>query len=333
MKALVLNRPHEPLRFTDQPAPKPGRGEVLVALKAAALNRRDYWVTEGLYPDIRCPVILGSDGAGVVTAVGRGVGSHWLGQAVIINPGYYWGDDPSAQSGDFRILGMPDNGTFAELISVPLRQIHRKPELFTWEQAGALPLAALTAFRALMRQGRLESGQTALITGIGGGVATYALQFAVAGGARALVTSSSPAKLDRAAAMGACGGLLYTEPDWADRLLSGYGPVDVVVDGAGGEGYARLIDVARPGGRIVNYGATAGAPGSLDLRKVFWKQLHLVGSTMGSPADFADMLQAVSHRGIQPVIDSVLPLARGNDAIERMKTCGQFGKLVLRIAD
>jgi len=333
MKALVLSQPNEPLCFVDQSSPAPSRGQVLVKLKAAALNRRDYWITQGLYPGIQCPVILGSDGAGVVTAVGEGVDPAWLGRAVIINPGYDWGDDPSAQGGRFRILGMPDNGTFAEFIAAPVGQVYPKPPSLTWEQAGALPLAAMTAFRALMRQGRLQSGQTVLITGIGGGVATYALQLAVAAGAKVLVTSSSPGKLEKAAAMGAFGGLLYTQPDWSEGVVSEFGPVDVAIDGAGGEGYAKLIDVVRPGGRIVNYGATRGAPSGLELRKVFWKQLHLVGSTMGCPADFAGMLEAVSRYGIVPVVDSILPLAQGNAALERMRACGQFGKLVLHMGD
>ena len=324
MKALVLNDVKQPLVLQERPSPKADTGQVIVKLKAAALNRRDYWITQGLYPGIHCPVILGSDGAGT---------ADFKEKEVIINPGYDWGERQEAQSGDFKILGMPDDGTFAEQIAVPQEQLFARPQHLSWEQAAALPLAGLTAYRALFKQGRLQSSQTVVITGIGGGVACIALQLAVAAGATVIVTSSSQAKIDKALAMGAAAGFLYTDEDYASQIKAEFGPVHLIVDGAGGNGYSRLIDMVCPGGRIVNYGATAGIPEKLELRKVFFKQLHLVGSTMGSPEDFAAMLDMVGKHEIRPVIDEVFALSEGNKAFEKMNVSSQFGKLVLRVSD
>jgi len=324
MKALVLNEVKQPLVPQDWPSLKAGKGHVIVKLKAAALNRRDYWITQGLYPGIRCPVILGSDGAGTADFKER---------QVIINPSYNWGQQQEVQGGDFKILGMPDDGTFAEEIEVPQEQLFAKPEHLSWEQAAALPLAGLTAYRALFKQGRLRSLQTVVITGIGGGVACIALQLAVAAGATVIVTSSSQAKIDKALAMGAAAGFLYTSDGYASQVNAEFGPVHLIVDGAGGDGYGELINMVCPGGRIVNYGATAGIPGKLDLRKVFFKQLHLVGSTMGSSGDFTAMLDMVGKYEIQPVVDEVFALNEGNKALEKMNVSSQFGKLVLRVSD
>jgi len=324
MKALVLNEVRQPLVLQDRPGPKAGSGKVIVKLEAAALNRRDYWITQGLYPGIRCPVILGSDGAGT---------ADFKEKEVIINPGYNWGERQEVQSGDFKILGMPDDGTFAEEIAVPQEQLFGKPEHLSWEQAAALPLAGLTAYRALFKQGRLQSSQTVVITGIGGGVACIALQLAVAAGATVIVTSSWQAKIDKALAMGATAGFLYTSEGYASQVKAEFGPVHLIVDGAGGDGYSELIDMVCPGGRIVNYGATAGIPGRLELRKVFFKQLHLVGSTMGSPDDFTAMLDMVGRHEIRPVVDDLFALGEGNKALEKMKVSSQFGKIVLRVGD
>jgi NADPH:quinone reductase-like Zn-dependent oxidoreductase len=324
MKALALNEVKQPLVLQERPSPKVGKEHIIVKIKAAALNRRDYWITQGLYPGIHCPVILGSDGAGIAEIEKN---------EVIINPGYNWGEQQQAQSSDFKILGMPDEGTFAEEIAVPQQQLFAKPKHLSWEQAAALPLAGLTAYRALFKQGRLQSSQTVVITGIGGGVACIALQFAIAAGATAIVTSSSQAKIDKALTIGAKAGFLYTTEGYASQVNEQFGPVHLNIDGAGGDGYGELIDMVCPGGRIVNYGATAGMPNKLELRKVFWKQLHLVGSTMGSPNDFAAMLEMVNKHKIEPVIDEVFDLSDGNKAFDKMNVSSQFGKLVLRVSD
>ncbi len=329
VKALVLNEIKQPLELQERPELEPGAGEVVVRLKAAALNRRDFWITRGMYPGIVTPIVLGSDGAGVVARVGEGVDAAWLGREVVVNPGFDWGACEKAQADRFTILGLPRDGTFAEEVVAPLGQLRPKPASLGWEEAASLPLAGLTAWRALFPQGGLKEGETALVTGIGGGVAVFALQFAVAAGAKVWVTSSSPEKIGRAVELGAVGGFDYTGENWTKTCRQQAGAPDLIIDSAGGPGYAALIDLAAPGGRIVNYGATAGPPEKLDLFKVFWKQLRLQGSTMGSPADFDAMLEFTERHDIKPIVDAVLPLAEGNAAIERMKTSPQFGKLVL----
>lgn len=333
MKSYVLKELKQPLEAEDRESLLPGVGEAVVSLKAAALNRRDYWITQGMYPGITTPVVLGSDGAGVVSAVGDGVDGSWVGREVVINPGLEWGNTQEAQAGEFHILGLPRDGTFAEEVSVPASALHAKPEHMDWSEAAALPLAGLTAYRALFSQGGLKEGETILITGIGGGVATFALQFAVAAGAKVWVTSSSNEKIERAVSLGAQGGFDYRAEDWAKQLLEKAGAVNLTIDSAGGKGYSGLIDVAAPGGRIVNYGATAGPPEKLDMFKIFWNQLRLQGSTMGSPADFESMLQFVSEKSIKPIVDSVQPLDAVNDALAQMKVSPQFGKYVLKVSD
>lgn len=331
MKALVLRNIRESLELEERSALKAAPGEVVVHLKAAALNRRDYWITQGMYPGIEPPVVLGSDGAGLVSQVGDGVDVTWQGREVIVNPGLGWGETQAAQANDFQILGLPRDGTFATEVAVPANQLHPKPIHLSWEEAAALPLAGVTAYRALFSQGELQAGETVLITGIGGGVATFALQFAVAAGAKVWVTSSSPRKIQRAVQLGAQGGFDYTSETWAKECVKAAGPPNLTIDGAGGPGYAALLNLAAPGGRIVNYGATAGPPRKLDLFKVFWKQLRLQGSTMGSPADFAAMVDFVETNGIKPIIDYTFPLGDGNRAIAQMKTSPQFGKYVVTI--
>ena len=194
-------------------------------------------------------------------------------------------------------------------------------------------MAGLTAYRALFKQGGLQSSQTVVITGIGGGVACIALQLAVAAGATVIVTSSSQAKIDKALAIGATTGFLYTSEGYASQVNDEFGPVHLIIDGSGGDGYGELIDMVCPGGTIVSYGITAGPSMKLELRKVYWKQLHLVGSTMGSPEDFAAMLDMVNKHKIQPVVDEVFALSKGNKALEKMNVSSQFGKLVLRVSD
>jgi len=331
MRTLVLKQVGEPLELQSRDELAPGDGEVVVKLRAAALNRRDFWITQGMYPGIKTPVVLGSDGAGTVAKLGSGVDADWESRQVIVNPGWNWGENPAAQADDFCILGMPVDGTFADEVRVPAEYLHEKPQHLSWHEAAALPLGGLTAYRAVFTQGQVAEGETVLVTGIGGGVATFALQFAVAAGAKVLVTSSSEEKIARAVELGAIAGYEYTEKDWAEKLQNDHGPVHLTIDSAGGEGYAHLIDLAAPGGRIVNYGATTGPPKKLDLFKVFWKQLRLIGSTMGSPSDFRAMLELVTSSGIKPVIDDVLPLAEGNESLSRMKNSPQFGKLVLEI--
>ncbi|GAB1488688.1 zinc-binding dehydrogenase [Opitutaceae bacterium] len=314
----------------ERPDPVAGPGEVVVRLQAAALNHRDLWIKLGQYAGLTFPCTPGSDGAGVVESVGAGVDATWVGTKVVINPAFSWGTHQSAQGRDFSILGLPRAGTLAERVVVPVEQLAAKPDHLSWEEAAALPLAGLTAYRALFVRAQLKAGERVLITGIGGGVALFALQFATAIRSEPFVTSSSAAKLERAGGLGARGGFNYLQPEWRVEAIKA-GGFDVIIDGAGGDGIETLLDVAAPGGRIAFYGATRGNPPGLPLRKVFWRQLSVLGSTMGSPADWAAMTAFVALHRIKPVISEVFPLDRVSDAFALMERGGQFGKIVVRL--
>ncbi|MGD9697028.1 MAG: zinc-binding dehydrogenase [Thermoleophilia bacterium] len=334
MNAVVLRETGGPevLSLSEAPDPVPGPGEVVVALRAAALNRRDVFLRKGIAPS-PLPVIPGSDGAGVVRSLGAGASGVAEGDEVVVFPSLGWGGGEAAPAPGFRILGGPDDGTYAELVKVPAENVFPRPRRLSWEESAALPLAGLTAYRALVSRAGLRSGETVLILGIGGGVATIALRIARAAGARVIVTSSSDEKLARAAELGADGGVNYAaDEQWpaAVRELSG-GGVDVVVDSVGST-WAQSIASVRPGGRVVVFGGTGGATPQLTVRPVTTGQVSLLGTTMGSARDFAGLLAAVRHQDWAPVIDSVRPLAEVAAAHAREEEGAHFGKLVLSIA-
>jgi NADPH:quinone reductase-like Zn-dependent oxidoreductase len=334
MQALILEGVNQPIRLKEVPDPQPGAGEVLVQLKAAALNHRDVWIQKGQYAGLKFPVIPGSDGAGIVTKAGAGTDTTLLGKEVIINPGLFWGDNPRTHDRKtFRILGLPDDGTFAGFVKVPAAYVHPKPAHLPFEQAAALPLGGLTGYRALFTRAGLQSGEKVLITGVGGGVAQLVMQFAVAQGAEVYVTSGSDEKIARAVAMGASGGTNYKQSGWAEGLKAQAGAFDVIIDSAAGDGFVKLIDLAALGGRIVFYGGTKGVINGIVPGKVFWKQLSILSCTMGSEKDFADMLSFVTEKRIEPVVDKVFPLANGEVALRYMDSAGQFGKIVLEVAE
>ncbi len=333
MKAVVLPQLGGPeqLQLQDVATPLPAAGQVRVKLHAAALNRRDVWITLGLYPAIRLPCILGSDGAGTIDQVGAQVEPGLVGREVVIYPAYDWGDEPRFPSPTFRVLGMPDQGTFAPYICVPAGHAFPKPTHLNWEQAAAAPLAGLTSWRAVVTQAAVRTGDSVLVTGIGGGVATFALHWAVALGATVWVTSGSPAKLERAQALGAAGGVNYQDSDWSKQLAALAGGFDVIIDGTGGPAFKHYLSLLKPAGRLVIYGATAGnPPEGLDMARLFFRQAQIRGSTMGSPAEFAAMLQLLQERRIVPVVDRIFPLAEAAAAHRRLQAAEQMGKVVLR---
>lgn len=335
MRALVLRENQKSGPEIESVAiPALRENEVLVRIQAAALNHRDLWIQMGRYANITYPAILGSDGCGRVEEVKNSTDAHWLGKSVIINPAIGWGDDPGAQSSGFQILGMPAWGTFAEYLVINSDRLMATPEHLSDVQAAALPLAGLTAFRAVVTQSQVQANQRVLVTGIGGGVALYALQFAFARGAKVFVTSGNDTKITRAQALGAVAGVNYNQADWVASLhaLAG-GGFDVIIDGAGGTAFNNLLDLVGPGGCIVNFGATQGEVERLNLRKLFWKQIRIQGSTMGTDAEFASMLEFVHRIKLQPVIDSVRPIKEFHAALEEMKAARQFGKLVLQVQD
>jgi len=331
VRAVVLRELGDPanLRIEEWPMPVPGPGEVVVRVRAAAINHRDVWIRRGQYAGIRLPAILGSDATGEVTAAADADGQSWIGRDVVIDPSLGWGSDSRAQASTFHLLGMPTEGTYAEFVKVPASNVYAKPGHLTLEEAAALPLATVTAYRALITRGALQRGETVLITGIGGGVALAALTIAVTLGVTAYVTSGSEKKIEMAKRYGAAGGVRYDASDWSRTLLEIIGRrPDVIIDGAGGDTFRHAVDLVRPGGRIVTYGATRGPVSSLEVRRIFWKQIDIHGSTMGTPEDFKRML-AMYAGGLRPVIDSVFPLTDAGAAHARLESGEHFGKIVL----
>lgn len=348
MKALVITEKNKSPAWQEVPDLVAGLGEAIVRVHAAALNHRDVWIQRGQYAGLKYPIVLGSDGAGVVEAVGTGGqpasmassgatgavidGQAWIGKAVIIDPALYWGGQAGYQDPTgFRILGLPDDGTMAEYVKVPVENLVEKPAHLSFEEAAALPLAGVTAYRALFTRALLRAGERVLITGIGGGVALFALQYAVAAGAQVFVSSGSDEKLERARTMGSMGGVNYKNPGWVEELRKLGAGFDVILDGAGGDGFSDLLDLCVPGGRVVVYGATRGNPSNIVLRRIFWKQLNILGSTMGSPEDFGAMVSFVSKREIRPVVDSIFTPEDGEAAFALMEEGGQFGKIVISL--
>jgi zinc-binding alcohol dehydrogenase/oxidoreductase len=331
MKAIVLESAENPLVYKEVEKPTPGPGEVLVQIKAAALNRRDYWIAVGKYAGIKYPTILGADGVGIVAEAGDGA-TEWLNKEVIINPSHNWGDHAEFQSKEFKILGLPDNGTLAEFVLVKAEYLYPKPAHLTWEQAAALPLAGLTAYRALFTKAKIKKGDKVLVVGVGAGTGTFLLQWAIAAGCQVFVTSGSGEKIELAKQLGAAAGVNYKAQDWAEELkLFAGGGFNVIVDSALGSDFAKIPDLCCPGGRIVFFGGTAGNIPEINARPIFWKQLQILGTTMGTQEEFKAMLSFVKEHKIVPVIDEVFPLAEAGKAFDKMGSSRQFGKLVIRI--
>lgn len=322
MKAVRLHEIGGPqhLRIDETPQPQVQSGHKLVRVRAGALNHRDLFITQGLYPNINLPATLGADAAGEVD-----------GKPVVIDPTIGWGDNERVWRPEASILGVPIDGTFAEYVSVPEGNVHEKPVHLSFEEAAALPLGGVTAYRALFTRGELRSGETVLITGVGGGVQTFALLFAKAAGARVIVTSGSDAKLDRARSLGADVALNYrTDPEW-HKAARKMGTIDLAIDSAGGDTFAKVTTIVRWGGRIVTYGGTTG-DSKIRMFPIFWDQLDVRGTSMGSPADFRAMLEFVTRHSIRPVVDRVYDMNDVIEAVERMKLAEQFGKIVLKVS-
>lgn len=330
MKALVLKDAGQ-IELRDVPKPEVTAGKALVRIKASGLNRRDDWIREGKYPNIKFGVTMGSDGAGIVESVSDEKDQPWVGQEVVINPNIDWGPDLEVQSSRYTILGMPVDGTFAEYVCVPVDRLHHKPFHLDFLQAASLPLGGLTAFRALFRRGELRAGQNVLISGFGGGVAQFAFLFAQAAGANVYVTSGSDEKLDKALKLGAKGAYNYKKQATFTDLWKTKGGFDLVIDSAGGDQINNFIKVLKPRGKIVFYGATNGLPTKLDLYRMFWNQLSLLGSTMGSDHEFSEMLKFVSKHQIRPLVDSIRPFSRIAESFPDITRPNKVGKIVFQV--
>lgn len=334
MRAVFFNGKDRPLVVQEIKKFKPVKDQVLVRLHNAALNHLDVWRWREIDNVPSGGVIMGSDGCGVIEGVGEDADSLLIGLEVIINPSLDWGTNPLVQGNSFRILGYPDHGTFSDYIVISKKYVFEKPEHLSFAESASVPLSGLTAYRALFSKARLRATDKVLITGIGGGAALWALQFALSYQARVYVTSGSEVKLNKAKELGALGGFIYKDPEWAQKALkeSG-GGFDIIIDSAGGSEFSKLIELALPGGRIVNFGRTAGNITDISTRLLYWKQVSILGTTMGTRDEFLSMLDFVEGRNIKPVIDKIFPLESIEEAIHRMETGDQFGKIVLQITN
>jgi NADPH:quinone reductase-like Zn-dependent oxidoreductase len=319
MKAIRIHEDGGPevLRYEDAPDPEPAPGDVLIRLRAASLNHLDVWVRRGL-PSVPKPRILGADGAGVDES----------GRRVVINPGLDHGDR-------ITVIGEHTDGTHAELIAMPASNVYPIPDALSFEEAAAFPLVFETVYRMLVTRAGLQEDEWVLAWGVGSGIGSATLVIAKALGAKVLATSSSDAKLERARGLGADALVNHETGDVvaAVKEATGGSGVDVVVEHVGEATWERSLQAARPQGRIVVCGATTGPNPKAALHRVWWKQLTILGSTMGTKADFEGVYELVASGRAKPVVDSVFPLADARAAHERMESGEQFGKIVLSIPD
>ncbi|MFE4712332.1 zinc-binding dehydrogenase [Paenibacillus sp. NPDC056722] len=314
------------LEYKDMTDKQPGAGEVKVRIKAAGLNHRDLFIMAGR-TEQDDPLIMGSDGAGKIEAVGEGVSNHTVGADVIINPCLGWESVDNVPHIP-AIVGGPSEGTFAESIIIPAQNAISKPAYLSWEEAGVLPLSALTAYRALFTRGRLQQGEHVLIPGISGGVATYAMMMALAAGARVSVTSRSEAKRQAALAHGA-NYAFDSNGDWKESMNGK--SVDLILDSIGPATFPHYFDIIRPNGRIVTFGASSGDRIEIPVRSIFFPQISIIGTSMGSSEEFADMLQFMERHCLRPIIDRVYPIQETVEAFHRMQQGEQFGNIGIRI--
>jgi NADPH2:quinone reductase len=338
MKALFFQKHggNEVLEYGERPDPAPGPGEVRVAIKAAAMNRLDVFVRNGI-PDVPLPQIPGADGAGVVDALGEGVEDLAVGDRVLLQPGLYDERCEFCRSGEqslcvrYRILGEHVAGTFAELVVAPRRNVFAIPPGLSFVEAAAFPLVYQTAWRMVVGRAGVRPGETVLVHGVGGGVAGAVLEIARIVGARVIATTSGAAKAAAAREAGAELVIDYKAEDVAQviRKSTAKRGVDVVVDMVGEATWMASLKCAAKGGRIVTCGATSGPNPKEEIRLIFWKQLSILGSTMSNDREFRALLSAVAAGRLRPRIDRVFPLPRAVEAYRRMEAGEHHGKIVL----
>ncbi len=322
MKAIQLVSKESVPKIVEVDMPNVEQAYRNVKVLNAALNHRDLWIAKGQYAKIQYPIIPGSDLCGTLD-----------GKRVFVNPGFFWGHKEEIQSSEFEILGLPKNGSFAEYVAVPEDYIYEVPDHLSNVQAAALPLAGVTAYRALFSKCRPKSGERILITGIGGGVALQVLQFAVAYGLEVYVSSSDDKKIQKAVDLGAKGGINYTKENWEKEFVSSYGNMNMIIDSAAGSSFQKLLTVAQAAARICIYGGTQGPISHISPQIIFWKQLTILGTTMGSSSEFGLMLDFVAKHKIIPIVDSIYGMNEIKAAFTRMEEKEQFGKIVLQISE
>ncbi|GAB6511848.1 zinc-binding dehydrogenase [Bacillus cereus] len=328
MKAIVhqYEKGLEGLEYKFLPEISPNAGEVKVKLKAAGLNHRDLFIINNR-KEMDLPLVIGSDGSGMVIEMGEGVSNITLHTEVIINPSIGW--EHATEVPELpEVLGGPKDGTFAEYVIVPAENVVEKPAYLTWEESGVLSLSALTAYRALFTKGRLKCGEHVLIPGIGGGVATFAMLFAKAIGAKVSVTSRVENKRELAEKYGADISFNSTG-NWEESLQGE--KVDLIIDSIGPATFLKYFDVLKPNGRIVNFGASSGDTIELPLRALFYNQIDIMGTSMGSREEFNEMIKFIEKYQIKPIIDKVYSLEEAISALSRMEHGEQFGNIVLQM--
>ncbi|HET6763328.1 MAG TPA: alcohol dehydrogenase catalytic domain-containing protein [Longimicrobiaceae bacterium] len=339
MRAAIFHETGGPevLRMEEVPAPVAGAGQVLVQVRAAAMNHLDLWVRRGMPIETTMPHIGGSDIAGVVAAVGAGVDEGRMGQRVVVNPSLWCGTCRECAGGReefcerFRIVGEHTDGGFAEYVAVDADAAHPIPDTLSFPSAAALPISYQTAWRALIGRAALRAGEDVLVIGASGGTALAAVQIALFAGARVFAVTRGEENVARLQALGAHhvydrAHVDFSKAVYRDTAKRG---VDVVVENVGEATWAGSLRALARGGRLVTYGATAGHRAESDIRLLFWKQLQIIGTTMASRAEFAAMLAVVARGAIDPVVDTVLPLDHAREAHERLEAGGQFGKIIL----
>jgi len=340
MKAVIFRKHGGPevLEYTDVEDPRPKANEVLVKVKACALNHLDLFVRTGL-PGIQIPLphILGSDISGVVSEVGDLVSWVKPGDEVIVQPGISCTHCEACLSGadnlcrEYDMIGYRRDGGYAEFVAVPGINIVPKPSNISWEAAAALPLVSITAWHMLVSRANIQPGEVVLVHAAGSGVGSIAIQVAKLRGARVITTASSEEKLAKARELGADETVNYTSADWAKqvRKLTGGRGVDVVVEHTGAETWPGSISALKNNGRLVTCGATSGYDARTDLRQVFYRHLTLLGSFMGSKSELLEVLKFVEQGSIRAIIDTVRPLAEARQAHESLESRAQFGKVLL----
>jgi len=328
------------LQILDVPRPEPGPGEVLVEVRAVALNHLDLWVLEGLPGlELKMPHFSGADITGVVAELGDGVEGLEIGQRVVVNPTLSCGHCAWCRQGEdslcdeFGIVGEHIRGGMAEYIAVPARNLMPLPEGISFTEAAAAPIAFLTAWRALITRGQLRPGEDVLILGASGGVATAAIQIAKLAGARVFAVTSSPEKVEKARQLGADWVVDRTQENWSKAVYEATGRrgVDLVLENVGAATWFDSLRTAKKNGRIVTYGATTGPHPKEDIRYIFWKQLEIIGTTMSSHQEFVDVMNLVWQGKLKPVVDRVLPLEEAREAYRVLNAGEQFGKIVLEV--
>ncbi|HEU4881670.1 MAG TPA: zinc-binding dehydrogenase [Longimicrobium sp.] len=339
MRAAIFHEHGGPevVRIEQVLRPDPGDGQVLVQVRASAMNHLDLWVRRGIPIETTMPHIGGSDIAGVIAEVGAGVDEARVGERVVINPSLWCGRCPQCARGEesmcvrFRIQGEHTDGGFAEFVLADADHVYRIPDEMPFEEAAAIPISYMTAWRALVSRAALKPGEDVLVIGASGGTALAAVQIARLMGARVFAVTKGAEKVERLRELGADVVYDRAETDWSKAVYKDTGKrgVDVVVENVGGPTWAGSVRALANGGRLVTYGGTAGPKVELDLRGVFWRQIQVIGTTMASRGEFEDLLRVIFAGRLKPIVDSVLPLDEARLAHERLEAGGQVGKIVL----